>query len=198
MGLIKYFSTHKYSVKDADVDIFVKFINTFEQKLKFDQDEKESKALNISIERYVSSLLESEPIDRKLMTAVMGLESLYTLDKERGENAFKLGIRVAKLLGNMGFDSTKVRELTERAYFFRNTVVHGAYISQKMQEQMNEIFPTILNYLRVSLIIFLLSPELGKHKMINMIDQATINEIQNEKLKEILKKHMDEFKPLLT
>jgi hypothetical protein len=182
----------------TESDIFINFINTLEQKLNFDPENKEFRALNISIERYVAALLESANIDRKLMTAVMGLESLYTLDKERGENAFKLGIRVAKLLGYLGFDSTKVRELTEMAYSFRNNVVHGGYISQQMQVKMNEIFPTVLNYLRVSLIVFLLNPEVGKQKMIVMIDQSTITDSRNEELKEILKTHTDEFKPLFT
>jgi hypothetical protein len=192
-----YASSNKYSIKATESDIFIKFINTLEQKLNFDPENKDYRALNISIERYISALLESVDVDRKLMTAVMGLESLYTLDKERGENTFKLAIRVAKLLGHLTFDSIKVRELTGQAYNFRNTVVHGAYIPPLMRENMNEIFPIIINYLRVSLVIFLLNPDVGKYKMIEMIDRSLINDSQNIKLKEILDTHIGEFMPLL-
>jgi len=166
--------------------------------LNFNKEEKEYRTLFISIERYNSALLESVDIDRKLMTAVMGLESLFTFEKDRGENAFKLGIRVARLLGNLNFDAVNVRALTEQAYNFRNKVVHGSYISQDNIKKMNEIFPNILNYLRVSLIVFLLNQETGKDKMIEMIDQSTISNTQNEELKKVLKKAIREFGQVLT
>ncbi len=136
------FSTfRKYTVKESEVDTFINFINIVEQKLNFDKEKKKFRSFHISIDRYNSALLESIDIDRKLMTAVMGLESLFTFEKDRGENAFKLGVRVAKLLGHLNFDAEKVRELTEMAYNFRNKVVHGSYISQEDKKKMNEIFP---------------------------------------------------------
>lgn len=137
-------------------------------------------------------------IDRKLMTAVMGLESLFTFEKDRGENAFKLGIRVAKLLGLLNFDAEKVRALVEEAYVFRNKVVHGSYISQKDRIKMNEILVCILNFLRVSLIIFLLSQEIEKDKMIDIIDKSSISDIQNENLKKMLKSKIEGFEEVLS
>lgn len=192
-GHTNYSAARKYTLGESETDRFIKFINVIEQKLNFNKEEKEHRTLFISIERYNSALLESVSIDRKLMTAVMGLESLFTLEKDRGENAFKLGIRVAKLLGNLNFDPVRVRALTEEGYNFRNKVVHGSYISQENRKKKNEIFPYILNYLRVSLIIFLLNQEVGKDKMIQMIDQSTISDIQNEELKKVLKKDIEEF-----
>lgn len=193
-----YSTFRKYTVKKLEADSFIKFINAIEQKLNFNKEEKEYRTLFISIERYNSALLESVDIDRKLMTAVMGLESLFTFEKDRGENAFKLGIRVARLLGNLNFDAVNVRALTEQAYNFRNKVVHGSYISQDNIKKMNEIFPNILNYLRVSLIVFLSNQETGKDKMIEMIDQSTISNTQNEELKKVLKKAIREFGQVLT
>jgi hypothetical protein len=132
------------------------------------------------------------------MTAVMGLESLFTFEKDRGENAFKLGIRVAKLLGLLNFDAEKVRALVEEAYVFRNKVVHGSYISQKDRIKMNEILVCILNFLRVSLIIFLLSQEIEKDKMIDIIDKSSISDIQNENLKKMLKSKIEGFEEVLS
>lgn len=188
-----YSAFRKYTVKGTEVDAFVNFINAAQQKLSFDKDEKKFRSLHISTERYNSALLESVDVDRKLMTAVMGLESLFTLEKDRGENAFKLGIRVAKLLGHLNFDADRVRALIEEAYNFRNKVVHGSYISQKGRKRMNEIFPRILNYLRVSLITFLLNQEIGKDRMIGIIDKSTISDIHNEELKELVKKGIEEY-----
>ncbi len=195
---INYSTFRKYTVKNLEVDTFINFTNRIEQKLNFDKEEKKYRSFVISIERFNLALLESVDIDRKLMTAVMGLESLFTFEKDRGENAFKLGIRVAKLLGNLNLDAAEVRTLTERAYNFRNKVVHGSYISQENKKKMNEIFPPILNYLRVSLIIFLLNQEIGKDKMIEIIDTSTISDIQNEELKKILEKDIREFGEVFT
>lgn len=127
------------------------------------------------------------------MTAVMGLESLFALEKDRGENAFKLGIRVAKMLGHLNFAAERVRSAVEEAYNFRNNVVHGSYITQQGGKKMNELFPHVLNYLRVSLIVFLLNLEIGKDRMIDMIDKSTISDSHNEDLRRLLGKTIDEF-----
>ncbi len=84
-GNERYSSTYKYTVQKTEVSEFISFINSLEQNLNLDKEEKESRNINISLDRYNSALLESIDIDRKLMTAVMGLESLLTLEKDRGE-----------------------------------------------------------------------------------------------------------------
>ncbi len=196
-GNRNYVASRKYTVKEAEADTFVNFINVTERKLNFDKEEKKFRSLHISRERYTSALLESVDIDRKLMTAVMGLESLFTFEKDRGENAFKLGIRVAKLLGHLNFDAERVKTSVEEAYSFRNRVVHGSYISPQSRGKMNEIFPHILNYLRVSLIIFLLSQEIGKDEMVEMIDQSTISDTRNQDLKKVVERNTKEFGEML-
>ncbi len=127
------------------------------------------------------------------MSAVMGLESLFTLERDRGENAFKLGIRVAGLLGILSFDPITVRSTVEDAYNFRNKVVHGSYISPENRRKMSDIFPKILNYLRVSLIIFIFNEEVGKDKLVDIIDQSVISESHKKDLKKILEKIAKEF-----
>jgi len=193
-GHENYVPAKLYTVKSPERDGFADFVDIIERKLRINKEEKEGRSLLISNERYVSALLEAIDIDRKLMTAVMGLESLFTLEKDKGENAFKLGIRVAKLLGNLNFGAERVRALIEEAYGFRNMVVHGSYIPQVKREKMNEIFPEILNYLRVSLIVFLLTRETGKTKMVEMIDESTINDIKNESMKKTLEKNTRSLK----
>lgn len=197
-GRTNYSTFRKYTVKESEVDTFVSFVNTIERKLDFHKEEKRYRSLSVSIDRYNSALLESLDIDRKLMTGVMGLESLFTLEKDRGENAFKLGIRAAKLLGQLSFDADRVRSLIEEAYNFRNTVVHGSYISQDRRKRINEISPDIPNYLRISLIAFLLNQQTGKDKMVEMIDKSMISDTRDKELKKILNRNRQEFAEMLT
>ncbi len=97
-GAKRYSPFRKYTVKESEVNSFVNFVNTIEQKLANAQKENEHRILDISVDRYDAALLESVDVEIRLMTAVMGLESLFTFEKDRGENAYKLVIRVARLL----------------------------------------------------------------------------------------------------
>ena len=93
-----YLPFRKATITKSEIRTFIDFINTMEEKLNFDKEDKKYRTLYISLERYNSALLEAIDAERKLMTAVMGLESLFTLEKDRGENAFKLSIRCAKTI----------------------------------------------------------------------------------------------------
>jgi len=197
-GQTTYSPYKKYTVTHSEEDRFVKFINAIEQKLYFNKEEKGYRTLYISIERYNSALLETIDIDRKLMTAVMGLESLFTLEKDRGENAFKLGVRVAKLLGYLNFNSEKVKDLIEESYKFRNKVVHGTYISLENKKRISELFPDILNFLRVSLIIFILYQKIGKDKIVELVDKSMISNDYSEKLREMLQENIADFREVFS
>ena len=179
------------NIYEPKIDLFINFFNRLEHGLNFDKDDKKFRSIYLSLDRYNSALLESVEIDRKLMTAVMGLESLFTLEKDRGENAFKLGIRIAKLFSHLNFDPDKIRKDTEKAYAYRNNVVHGSYVSDSARKEMNGLFPIILDCLRISLIIFILkSQKISKDKLIQKIDRATISDIGDQELKKMIE---DEF-----
>ncbi len=193
----KYFSINRYTIHESHVNTFTKFVNFIVQRLYFDKKNKNFWSLGIALDRYNSALLEKTDSDRRLMISVMGLESLFSLPKERGENAFKLSIRVAKLLGILNFDVEKVRMLIQKAYSFRNKVVHGLYIAENKRNEMNEILPEILNYLRISIIIFLLNQNIGKDKMIIKIDKSLIDGNQSRDLNKLIDKTTEDFKELL-
>jgi len=192
-----YSSFKKATITESEIDTFVDFINIMEQKLNFNKEDKKYRTLYISLDRYNNALLEAIDVERKLMTTVMGLESLLTFEKDRGENTFKLSIRCAKLLGFIGFDVEKVMKLIEEAYSYRNKLVHGSYISPEVRRKMSEILPEILNYLRVSLIIFILCQEIGKDKIVEMIDKSMIGEDAHNDLKELLVKNIGNFMEVL-
>jgi len=185
----------KYTLKEPELDSFISFVNTIEQRLTQVKEEKERRILDISISRYNSALLDPVDIDIRLMNAVMGLESLFTFEKDRGENAYKLGIRVAILLGYFDFAVEEVRQLVEQAYNHRNKVVHGSLFTEKDKERMHEITPKILNYLRVSLAIFTLeSQKISKDKLIEDIDKSAISDREGKKLGDMLTADLQGFK----
>ena len=192
-----YLSFKRATIRGSEIDTFVDFINLMEQKLNFNEEDKKYRTLYISLDRYNNALLEAIDVERKLMTAVMGLESLLTFEKDRGENAFKLSMRCAKLLGFIGFDVEKVKKLIEEAYNYRNKVAHGSYISQKVRRRISEILPEILNYLRVSLIIFILCQDIGKDKIVEMIDKSMISEDAHIDLKKLLEKNIGNLMEIL-
>lgn len=192
-----YFAFNKYTIQESHVDTFTKFVNSIVHELYIDKKSKNFWSLGIAIDRYNSALLEKTDSDRRLMISVMGLESLFSLPKERGENAYKLSIRVAKLLGIMNFEVEKVKILIQKAYSFRNMVVHGLYIAQNKRNEMNEILPEILNYLRISIIIFLLNHNIGKDRMLIKIDNSLIDVNQSRDLKKLIEKTTEEFKELM-
>lgn len=192
-----YFAFKKYTIQESDVDIFTKFINYIVDKLYFDKNNKFFWSLGIAIDRYNSALLETTDSERRLMISVMGLESLFSLPKEKGENAYKLSIRVAKLLGFMNFEGRSVKKLIQQAYKFRNEVVHGLYMDQGKRKEINKILPEILNYLRISIIFFLLNQNINKGEMINKIDNSLIDINQSGVLNKLIERTTEEFKELL-
>ena len=185
-GNTRYSMFKVYTIKSSEISEFTAFVNTMLDRLNFNKEDKKHRSLSISLERFNSSLLEATPIDRKLMTAVMGLESIFTFEKDRGENAFKLGLRIARLFSHLTSDAQKIRESIEASYSFRNKVVHGSYVSQEDKNKMNELFPDILNYLRVSLVFFLLNQDIGKDKIVELIDKSLISSIDTEELKKTI------------
>ena len=182
-----------YTVKESETGNLIQFIERVEQSLDFNCDSTRYGSLSITLDRYKSALLEATDIDRRLMDAVMGLESLFSLKKDRGENSYKLGVRVAKMLGHLAFDAQETRRFVEEAYAFRNKVVHGVYVSEGAGKRMNEVFPKVLNYLRVSLIVFLLNRSIGKDKIVDTIDMSLVSNCHDKKLRILLEKHRSVF-----
>lgn len=167
----RFSETQKYVVKESEIEEFKNFCKALEP---FIVKKKEETILSIAIERYNNALLEPVDLQRKIMIAIMGLESLYSMPKERGENRYKLSLRTTKLLSFLGFKPTEVRKNIEKAYSIRNKVSHGMPISKKEACKIEEL-NTILDYLRLSLIIFLSLSKITKNEFVHLVDSALID-----------------------
>jgi len=192
-GLAQYPGFMAYTVGKQSGESFGKFVRTVDQKLCFDVKEKSYRSLAVSLGRYRSALLEPIGHEIKLMTAVMGLESLLTFRKDRGENAFKLGLRVARLLRHAGFKADDVRSLVVESYELRNKVVHGSYLQENEARRVEELLPQTLNYLRASLVSFVLNLEIGTDRFLQMIDSSLANESENASLTKLVDGNLREY-----
>ena len=86
----------------------------------------------------------------------------------------RYSLRTAKLLSFLGFKPTEVRKNIEKAYLFRNKVSHGMPISKKEAGTIEEL-KTILDYLRLSLIIFISLSKIKKNEFVHLVDSALID-----------------------
>jgi len=151
---------------------------------------QEPNELSIAYARYNDSLDEGA-IEKRIFSAVMGLEALYLGEepKDRGETSYKLRMRVSKLLSLLGYEPNEVRCKMRDAYAIRSTYVHGSLISKKDRRKyekdygdLNEFSRVIMDYLRASIIALL--ERRNKKSMINIIDESFLD---SEKGKEVIK-----------
>ena len=155
-------------------------------------DEKH-KGIQFALERFDWSMRDDLGIERRLLFAVMGLEPLY-LPELFGDKNKKLRERVSKLLGGLGFNQNVVKKEVKQAYQFRNNIVHGSEYPKNWDEKFSKLYPKILNYLRVSLIFYLLNHSLGRDTIVKLIDDSLTADESWEKLQKIiipLKKKFD-------
>lgn len=129
--------------------------------------------LTIAFQRYSDALLRDGIAERRIAIATMGLEALYLHGGP--ELKYRLRMRVAKFLDFLGFNSIQVQKELGEAYDVRSDFVHGRLKKEKRKHHA-ELLKTVLEYLRVSLIAFLLLKKyISKEDIIKLIDKAMIN-----------------------
>lgn len=162
-------------VTESEAGEFVSFIQAIEKSLGGIGSGDEHHGLRTSISRYGLAILESFDTERRILNGVMGLESLFTTKKDVGENAFKLALRVARLLAVTGLDGTIVRADLEEGYKLRNKVVHGQPMSAQEKGRMESLTEKILDYLRIAVVLALLAPRYRKDEVIEALDSALLH-----------------------
>jgi len=185
------------NVNKTHEDSFVDFIKNLSKIISLGYIESETmkpdSTIYLALERYVWALHDNVDFNRKLMNAVMGLEPLFTVADERGENSYKIAMRAARLLRNLGLQNNIYNDIRD-AYTIRNAVVHGGSIKEDLSNRLEEIFGNVLNYLRLSLIIFFLKYKKKKKDFILMINNSMLDEKDNEKLKSFIKDIKTKYK----
>lgn len=179
---------YKYGLSQEDIKPLQDFFTKIEPLIHSEIVEKsanESNYLSIAHERYCDALLKPIVPENRLATAIMALEALYLKEKEMAELSERLSQRVAMALKPFGYNALKVYNDVKRAYGYRSSYVHGSKVKQK---DIPELTKTILDYCRLSIIIFLqIHNELEKDKMINLLSYSLLDDGKRAEYHEIMK-----------
>ena len=130
--------------------------------------------------------MKPEDIPNKIAYAVFGLEALYLKADERGELAQRLAQRVAKVMSKLGKgDSKEIFNAIKRAYRIRSAFVHGEPLRNGKYRDRS-LLDKLAEYLRTSILIFM-QVSMEKDELVNLIDDALIDESSNKKLEYVIK-----------
>ncbi len=187
-------SADKYLVTRRDAKVLKRFwANMKEVSLPdsaYSSSQEESDALSIAYQRYTDSL-DTHLLEKRISSAVMGLEALYLGGGEQQEMSYRLRMRVSRLLSLIGYNSNEVQEGIKDAYEVRSKYVHGGILQQKDKKKLeakfgslNEFSKRIIDYLRASIVALLKRP--SKTSMIQKIDDSLLDSKKEEEIKKLL------------
>jgi len=175
--------------KRERIDLATLILNIYDRlenisKLKFKKKIKASESmdfcLKVAIDRYEESLLaRTGDQDKRLTFAIMGLEAIYNLDSEKQLIAFKLKLRVAKIMGIFGLDPFEVSSNLTKAYDVRSKFAHGTITNNDIDFDFER---NIINYLRISILYFLHYTK-SKQDFVSEINKTFISELSNVEFK---------------
>lgn len=185
----------KYLVTAEDASKLRKFWQTIGDYLPpalFEFDQTKADHLTIAYTRYSDGLLQNGVIERRIANAIMGMESLYLKGSETQELAYRLGVRVGKLLRMLGFDHHDVKKNLSDAYRIRSLFAHGSQLSYKEKRKLElkykdlkNLLVTVPDYLRISITVAILLKK-GKDELIDMLDDSLIDNQKEDQLRSLL------------
>ncbi|MEW6143125.1 MAG: hypothetical protein AB1597_08265 [Chloroflexota bacterium] len=147
---------------------------------------------DIAYARYCDALLHNGVWERRVANGVMGLEAIYLGPSEMQELSFRLRIRLAKVLGYLGFDIKLLQDVTNHAYEVRSKYVHGSQTSFNDRKKLEKTYGDIasftrmvLDYLRISIIVMTMI-RLSKDELLDLIDDALIDKRKETQLYTVL------------
>ena len=186
----------KSVIRDKDIQQLVKFWEMMFNRLPlnfYDFGEQSLDYRVISYKRYCDALLQNGVIERRIASAVMGLEGLFLRSSEKQELSYRLKMRIAKLLSFLGYEPYLVRDIVNKAYEVRSNFVHGSHLLDKDKKNLENRFGDIrfsfllslLDFLRASIIVMILLKK-TKDKLISLIDDALVNRASETELVSML------------
>ena len=157
----------------------------------YGRDQKRVDPIETAYQRYSDALLSwGVTVERRISDAVIGLESLFLIEND--ELSFRLRLRLAKLLGMVGFDPYRIQDAIRRAYDVRSAYLHGDQVEprkvRRIDEQygsLNSLLLEVLDYLRCAIVILTMI-EPTKAQFIELVDSSFIDENAAQKLAEML------------
>lgn len=181
-----------YCIYQSDERRFLDFCDEFFKRIPrdFDRSRVPATFLTIAYGRYNDSLVKREIIEKRIASATMGLEALFTTDKQ--EILYKLYQRLAKVFSFLGKKSVDTIKTIKHAYAIRSSYVHGGHLADKEKNKLVERYGSLdaftlelLEYLRISIVLYF-RIDMENDKFVPMIDAAMVDEASNDALKKAL------------
>jgi hypothetical protein len=142
--------------------------------------------LNMAFENYKYAIIKHGDVLAPISFAITGLETLYKIKDEPGRgNARKVSERVFSVLKLFNVNDDNIKDNIIKAYEIRDSVYHGFVLSNEQITIASEIYISVMNYLRISLQIFL-QVKKNKEELLSKI-RPLADEPENDNLKRDLK-----------
>jgi len=187
----------EFALEKASIDIekskrikqFWQYMIQALPEIFYNGENLEQKSSTIAYSRYCDALLSSGVLEKRIASAVMGLESTFLKGSDNNELTYKLSMRCAKVFSFILNDPYKAKSIISTSYKIRSSYVHGDMLSDKEKRKIektygnvHELLLLLLDYLRISIIINLLIG-LNKEDFINLVDSALFDPAKNDNLK---------------
>ena len=178
-SFMKEYLGEKYWINESEIPKFSKFFIAMLKEIpeslgdafrKFNGENRDY--IVFAYDRYCESLLRSRSNNRKISEVIIGLESLYS-DNDPAQVSYKLRIRVAKIMQYLGKSPIQVFKDIKDAYAERSKFLHGN--NSKKLYATDQLLLSIQDYLRISIVFFVLSVKNNKSEFIKYLDNAIVD-----------------------
>jgi hypothetical protein len=194
---------HRLSFRDNSQENLQRFWDRVEPQLPKEIGELGSTRtthLSIAYERYCDGLFARGSIEQEIAAAIMGLEALYFRRDEMQELAYRLSLRVSKVLSKLDMEPKGIQSQVKVGYRIRSLHVHGSHASskdwkdiQKRSMSPADLGARLLNYLRIS-ILHLICSQQDKPQFLDLVEDSFISREKDDTLSEILRTESDILK----
>jgi hypothetical protein len=184
----------EYKITDSEAGKFKDFWQIISERLPENiyKIDKPKDPLGLAYERYCDALLRDNLFEKKVASAIMGLEALFLPTSSHSELIYRLSMNTGKIMGAVGENALEVKENMEKAYSIRSTYAHGGKVSKKEEEKIKEKFGStinfiliILGYLRISILVFIFLG-ITKDALQRLLEEAMLEEAKEYELLELL------------
>lgn len=190
----------RYSIARDDVANLKRFwkrVSPILPEVVFAPSDQQHDCVRIAYQRYCDAILDGGRWERRLATAVMGLEALF-LDGG-GELRYKLSLRVARVLGLLGLEPHSITSVLRRAYDVRSAYVHGSVLSKDKERKIGQewggsqaFMLRVFKYLRLGILVSVMTSRpkegmLPKENLLRLVDRSMVDATEAHTLEKRLR-----------
>jgi hypothetical protein len=133
--------------------------------------------IHIAFQRYTDALFNAGIVEADITTTINCLEALYLTEEENSELSHRLSQRVAAIMRCFNINPKNVYNNVKDAYKIRSRYIHGQVIKDEKRQEIRDtqLAEHILNYARISILVFIQLDSWKKKELIKIIDNSLID-----------------------